>query len=399
VQLAAQQRCNKKKDHRRKNLMKNVFVTMTLAALLLTSGAHATDITIKWKGTGAALGKGYLPKVASDGLQNVAIIAETGTGFSAFEDELGTYNALSTPPSVKWFGSFSSLYSPPQTTPQVGHAPSIALALIAGAPSYNNSVEVHQGGQDAGSSLWFQLGSNNADSTAGINWSVSDLYDLGYNPTVAIDVNSPTPASPIVVAVHQAANSVSPLLYHVGTLTLGASPSMSSNWYTVFDVNSGLNQGKMPTVSVSNNLAVLVAEGDSGALWYSMGVVDTATNTINWGDAIPYSTTGYNPTISVSGAGTGFPGSRTVVEAHQSDNSTGPLTYRTGVLINGTLGAPPTSITWTPDTDNPYATGCNPSVAVAWWGYDASNLNVTEAHAASCGAVSAQSSSFGYLVK
>jgi hypothetical protein len=44
------------------------------------------------------------------------------------------------------------------------------------------------------------------------------------------------------------------------------------------------------------------------------------------------------------------------------DNSTGPLTYRTGVLINGTLGAPPTSITWTPDTDNPYATGCNPSV-------------------------------------
>jgi hypothetical protein len=81
------------------------------------------------------------------------------------------------------------------------------------------------------------------------------------------------------------------------------------------------------------------------------------------------------------------------------DNSTGPLTYRTGVLINGTLGAPPTSITWTPDTDNPYATGCNPSVAVAWWGYDASNLNVTEAHAASCGAVSAQSSSFGYLVK
>jgi hypothetical protein len=114
--------------------MKNVFVTMTLAALLLTSGAHATDITIKWKGTGAALGKGYLPKVASDGLQNVAIIAETGTGFSAFEDELGTYNALSTPPSVKWFGSFSSLYSPPQTTPQVGHAPSIALALIAGAP-------------------------------------------------------------------------------------------------------------------------------------------------------------------------------------------------------------------------------------------------------------------------
>jgi len=379
--------------------MKNVSVTMTFAALLLASAAQATDITIKWKVTGAPLGKGYLPKVATDGLQNVAIIAETGTGLSAFEDELGTYNALSTPPSVNWFGSFSSLYSPPQTTPQIGHAPSIALALIAGDPSYNNSVEVHQGGQDSGSSLWFQLGSNNADSTAGINWSVSDFYDTGYNPTVAIDLNSPTPASPIVVEVHQAANSVSTLWYHVGKLTLGASPSMSSSWYTVSEVNLGLNLGKMPTVSISNNLAVLVAEGNSGALWYSIGVVDTATNTINWGDAIPYSTTGYNPTVSVSGAGTGFPGSRTLVEAHQANNSTGSLTYRTGVLINGSLGAPPTSITWTPDTDNPYATGCYPSVAVAWWGYDASNLNVTETHETACGAASAQQYSFGYLVK
>jgi hypothetical protein len=273
------------------------------------------------------------------------------------------------------------------------------LALIAGYPNYNNSIEVHQGAQENGSELFFQLGSNNAQSIKGINWGAASLYDTGFNPTVAIDLNSPTPATPTVVEVHQSANSVSTLWYHVGTLTLGASPSISANWGTAFEVNGGMNMGKEPTVSVSNNLAVLVAEGNDGALWYSIGVVDTATNTINWGDSIPYSTTGYDPAVSVYGPGTGFPGSRVVVEAHQSGGGTGPLTFRTGVLIDGPHGTAPTSITWTPDTDTPYANGCYPSVAVNYWGYDASNLSVTEAHEAACGAVSTVQASFGFLAK
>jgi hypothetical protein len=378
--------------------MKSISLTTSLVSLLFAGSAWATSITINWQTLPTPIGSGYLAKVATDSLQNVAVIAESGKGLSPLENQVGTYRALTTPASIGWAGTFSDMFSPAGVS-QIGHAPAIAFALIAGYPSYNNAVEVHQGGQEDGSSLWFQLGSHNAGSTAGINWGPSNLYDTGFNPTVAIDLNGPNPNSMTVVEVHQAANSVSALWYHVGTLTLGASPSMSSNWSNPFQVNSGLNLGKLPTVSVSNNVAVLMAEGDNGALWYSIGVINMDYGTINWSAPIPYSTVGYNPTVSLFAHGTGFPGSRVVVEAHQADNSTGQLTYRTGVLYNGASGAAPTSITWTTDTDNPYATGCYPSLAVNFYGYDASNLSVTEVHGTECGAVSTQQYSFGYLVK
>jgi len=370
--------------------MKNVAVRMALAALIVAGGIQAKDITISWKVSGSKISTGYLPKVASDGIQNVVTIAETSTGLSAFEQELGSYGIG----VVNWSGTSSYLYSPPQTTPQIGHAPSIALAYD-GSDNYDGAVEVHQGGQESESSLWFQIGSNAPPFYSAIKWGPATQYDNGYNATVAADLNGPSYTSATVVEVHQSAVGESALWYHVGVLTLGPSPSIT--WGPALEINSGMNQGYAPTVSVANNLAVLVAQGSSGALWYAIGVVDTSTSSITWTDPIPYGTTGYNPTVSVFGDGSDYIGARVVVEAHQETNGTGSLTYRTGILQNGPGDSAPTSITWTPDTDTPYATGCYPSIALAFYGYTPSSLSLTETNETACGSATTMDYSFGYL--
>jgi hypothetical protein len=371
--------------------MKTVSVAMGLVAFLLASGAKAQDITISWQVKGKNIGTGYIPKLASDGIQNVVTLDETSTGLSTLEDQIGTLATA----SVSWAGGWNYLYSPPQTTPQIGHAPSIALGYD-GNNNYDDAIEVHQGGQDKESSLWYQIGSNSPPSFSKINWLASHQYDTGYNATVAADLNGPSNTTTTVVEVHQAGKGESALWYHVGTLKLGASPSMS--WGPALEINGGMNQGYAPTVSVANNLAVLVADGTLGTLWYAIGEVDTATSTIDWTEPIPYGGTGYNPTVSVFGDGTDlFIKGRVVVEAHQMDNGTGPLLYSTGVSKNGMGGTPPTSITWSTDVDISYSTGCYPSVALSFNGYTPSNLSVTETHETGCGSAKTIEYSFGYM--
>jgi hypothetical protein len=279
--------------------MKNVSVTMGLAALLLAGAIKAQDITIKWKIKGDPLLTFYLPKVASDGIQNVALIAEGHTGSSALEDELGFYQTLPTA-KVSWTGS-NNIYGPSK---QIGHAPSIALAYSS-TNNYDVAIELHQGAQESESSLWFQLGSNAPPSFSAINWgSATQLgpgpwtcrpyprgcgapkFDSGYNATVAADndlgpagVGDPT--STTIVEVHQAGVGESVLYYHVGVLTLGPSPSISWGPSLPFD-SSGMTQGYAPTVSIANNVAVLVSQGSGGTLWYAVGAVDTAMSTIAW---------------------------------------------------------------------------------------------------------------------
>jgi hypothetical protein len=387
--------------------MKNVSVKMALAAMLLAGTTRANDITIKWNVTPTSYLSSYLPKVASDGLQNVVTIAETGTGLSAVIDELGLYQPL-TSEQVQWTGSPSYLYGPTQ---QVGHAPTIALAYDS-VDNYDGAIEVHQGGQDSESSLWFQLGSIAPPPSAlAISWgSATRLgpgpwacgpyprgcgagpYDYGYNPTVAADLDGPSFTSSTVVEAHQAASGESTLYYHVGVLTLGPSPSIS--WGPSLAVST--TQGSAPTVSISNNVAVLVAQGSGGTLWSSIGVVDTATSTIAWTTPSQYAS-GYNPTVSVYGSGTDLLISgRALVEAHQLDNGTGPLVASVGVL----KGSSPTSITWSDTTNVPYGSGCYPSVALAGGvgPYPPYNLTVTEIHEAGCGSATMTDYSFGYLV-
>jgi hypothetical protein len=390
-------------------LMKNVAVSVGLAALLLASAARAQDITITWLVPDHNIATGYLPKLASDGIQNVVTIDEIsaapqphhketgGVNLNVFQSQIGTIAEF----SVSWAGGSTDLHSPPQKTPQIGHAPSIALGYSS-VDNYDTAIEVHQGGQDKEGSLWYQLGSNSPPSFGDIVWSHADRYGTGYNATVAVDLNGKSLNTAAVVEVHQEAVDESALWYQVGVLTLGSSPSIS--WGSSIEINGGLSPGFVPIVSVSNDLAVLVAEGSGGALWYALGVVDEATKTIAWTDPVPYGTTGYNPTVSIFGDGADYiaPG-RVVVEAHQMANGTGPLVYSTAIAKLGTMGSSPT-LTWS-NTDIPYsAGGCYPSVAISFDGYtppnpngSTSNLSVTETHEIACGTATIEYS-FGYLV-
>jgi hypothetical protein len=398
--------------------MKNVSVTIGLAALLLAGAIKAQDITIKWKVKGDPILTFYLPKVASDGIENVALIAEGHTGSSALEDDIGYYQTLPTA-KVIWSGS-NNIDGPSK---QIGHAPTIALAYSS-TDNYDAAIEVHQGGQESGSSLWFQLGSNAPPSFPGINWgSATQLgpgpwtcgpyprgcgapeFDYGYNATVAADndlgaAGSGDSTSATVVEVHQAGAGESALYYHVGVLTIGPPPSISWGPSLPFD-SSGMSLGSAPTVSIANNAAVLVSQGSGGTLWYAIGAVDTATSTIAWTAPIPYGS-GYNPTVSVYGGGTDlWIRGRVLVEAHQVDAGTGSLVYSVGVL----KGTSPTSITWSattsgsPNTNIPYANGCYPSVALAFDGHTPPSLvSVTETHEAACGSANTTAYFFGHLI-
>jgi hypothetical protein len=213
-----------------------------IGMLLVSSGAKAQgDITISWVGPPeVTLGTGYLPKVASDGLNNVATIDQIneGTrahaksppdGISAFQFQGGTLPSFAGD-GVSWAGKFENLFSPPKKQAQTGLAPSIALVFEIGAPECDTAIEVHQGGQDNDGSLWYQLGSN-CPPFSDISWLQANRIEFtgllaisqrgerkvtGYHATVAADLNSPqSEASPTttVVEVHQEAEGESALEY------------------------------------------------------------------------------------------------------------------------------------------------------------------------------------------
>jgi hypothetical protein len=401
---------NQSKTVLEETLMKNASVTMTLVALFFAGSAKPQNITITWQVNGKAIGTGYLPKLSSDGIQNVVAMDQINQGpkstlnglpdgVSAFQSKIGTIDTA----SISWTGGWNYLYSPPQKTPQIGLVPSIALAYDS-ADNYDNAVEVHQGAQESDGELWYQLGTNPPPFFGDIVWSSALPYGHGYNATVAADLNGKSATTTTVVEVHQQAKGESALWYQVGVLTQGPSPSIK--WGATQEINGGINQGSVPTVSISNNVAVLVAQGTPGALWYAIGVVDTATYTINWTDPISYGGGGYNPTVSLWGKGlsSGVGKGRVVVEAHQMDAGTGSLVYTVGLLKNGSGGSAPTSIDWSIDTNVPYANGCYPSVAISFDGYtppnqngNTSNLSLTETHEIACG-TSTIEYKFGYLV-
>jgi hypothetical protein len=387
--------------------MKNVAATIGFATLLL-AGTTQAQITINGWTSGKTLLSSFAPKLASDTQNDVVTIAGTGKGLSALETQLGSY--LDLPTRLSWAGSTNFIFSPSQ---QIGQGASIALAF-GGPDLYDVAIEMHQGGQESGSSLWFQLGSGAPPLSSGINWQPTTQFgpgpwacgpyprgcgagrfDYGYSPTVAADNDEPPSSTTTVLEVHQsAATGESTLYYHVGILTLSASPSIT--WGQSLQV-SATTQGSAPTVSISNNVAVLVFQGSGGALLYSTGVVDPTTSTIAWTEPVSYDS-GYSPTISVSGDGTGLP-RRVLVEAHQVGTGTGSLVYSTGAMI----GPSPTSIIWSSLSGTPaniaYATGCSPSVALAFAGHTLmSQVSATETHACGGSTATDVEAFFGHLV-
>jgi hypothetical protein len=398
-------------------LMKKASVTMGLVAglvaLLVASGAKAQDITIAWKVTDHNISNGYLPKVASDGLNTVAIIDMSSGGFafpvfppilpiSAFQYQIGDIEQA----SVLWAGAPMDLYGP---TLQIGHGPSIALAYETGFPNCDDAIEVHQGGQDKDGSLWYQLGKNCA-KFKDIHWADAVRYGIGYNATVAADlISTQVKKDPTVtvVEVHQEANGESNLDYTVGALALGHSPAITWGKTTAITESTGNGgatvQGALPTVSVANNFVVLVFEGTDGALMYSTGLVDTTTSTIAWNAPVMYGN-GYDPTVSVFGDGTttfGISEPWVVVEAHQVASGPAPLLNGGVSLVSNTgfLTGSTSPITWSAPMNIPYATGCNPSVALFFNNeFQATNVSLAETHETECDITSSVDYGFGDLL-
>jgi hypothetical protein len=375
--------------------MKKIFAMIGLALpLLLASGAGAASIG--WVQQNYNTGSvGYLPRMTSDGWDASTDIFQTSTGFNYLAYQ--TASVLFNEGTEVWAPyAFYEIDSSGNYI--IGHAPSIAVFT-----NVNNAVmtalEVHQGGQDNGSELWYTLGSCNPGlqlpPCGGVDWLTGQSYDEGYNPSVAIDISIKFPAVSPVVEIHQVGSSLSDLRYRVGTLTSATLNSKgtliippSITWgpsYPIDNPDGASVAGYAPSVSVANGYVVVAYQGTGGTLSYSFGQI--SGNVIGWQNPVNYDT-GYSPSISMLGSD--FAGGSAIVEVHQGETGTGPLHYRLGKLNSSTT---PTGITWTPNSSTKYATsGCSPSVALQeFYG----SLLVEELHSTACGGAFPLLSSLG----
>jgi hypothetical protein len=365
-------------------MYQSIVLTLLMTAALCGS-AKAQTITWVLKDAVVDEGSWYLPRLASDGNEAkyfwdtpgpelVVAGQEFAGGFEPFQYMTGVWDSGE---AVTW-GSFSE-YSEVEN-------PAVAMATFCPVYCYlfDAIVEVHQGGQDSGSALWYRIASVNVTSTpipSRLPWSTAAKYDQGFNPTIAmdpvasIDTNTEAP----IVEVHQAAAGVSNLWYHVGQVSMTKSGAVSLTWGPSYRFEED-TQGSNPSVTLCNGVAIEVHEGESGTLWYSIGTV--AGDTVSWNTAQKYDN-GYAP--SVTACAYGNTTGPYLIEAHQAANpGTGqstPLWYHVAPYTTG--GA-----TWTAATK--FATGCSPSVAPFQYeyndGYTADYYQVAVTLAGACGA-------------
>src|SRR5580704_7220506 len=358
--------------------MRRVHLLMGIAALLMANQAKALNEYIAWSTYESFYASGYLPRVAIDQVYGAVNISESGTGFQNVFYETGNNQKGATPPGLSW----TLWNADDKINGEVGHAAAIALASAGG---YDTAIEVHQGGQNGGAALWYDMATAKLSSTlqlpGSLKWSAGQQYDNGFNPTIAVDDSSVITGTgagiELVVEAHQATANLSDLWYHVGWLE---SPGTSSPTF-VWGPSNQYDSGYAPSISISDGLVVEAHQGTGGDLWYRLGTA--AFFTITWSPAVKYDS-GYNPSVSISGCISC--GGWSIVEAHQSTTGTGPLMYRIGTVKSSS----DTTIAWTPNSYTDYATGCYPSVA-QYGAY------VVEVHATSCNQASNLVYSFGYF--
>ena len=269
------------------------------------------------------------------------------------------------PETLTWAATYTSDYTK-------GHAPSVALTFENAYPLfYDVAVEVHQGGQDGGAALWSHLAVTDTSIPPTLTWTNGDQYDNGYNPKVAIDpsqsynyyANFST-----VVEVHQAGPNTSDLWYHVGTLkAANYTGQVALTWGPSYQ----FDYGYVPSVGVCGGVAVEVHEGDSGSLWYSIGMVNG--DQVSWSGSVQYDS-GRNPSVSMCGA----PGY--LVEVHQGG---APSTGKSTSLWYHVSEYTSSAVTWEPAVQ--YSTGCYPTATSTQANLIVSDPLVVETHAGACG--------------
>ena len=280
--------------------------------------------------------------LGSDFIGSFIVVGEKGTETEAdLKYQTAVYPDSEDPETMTWAATYTSDYTK-------GHAPSVALTFENAYPLfYDVAVEVHQGGQDGGAALWSHLAVTDTSIPPTLTWTNGDQYDTGYNPKVAIDPsqsNNFYANFSTVVEVHQAGPNTSDLWYHVGTLTAWTDGNVSLKWGPSYQ----FDYGYVPSVSVCGGVAVEVHEGDSGSLWYSIGMVNG--DQVSWSGSVQYDS-GRNPSVSMCGA----PGC--LVEVHQGG---APSTGKSTSLWYHVSEYTSSAVTWEPAVQ--YSTGCYPTV-------------------------------------
>jgi hypothetical protein len=349
--------------------MRNISVHLRLVlALLFVSGAKA-DVYIGWWQLAQEFGYGYLPKVTSDGFGTPVTIYQTDTGFATVKYVIGSTAGW----TLTWPDGPYSIVAP---STELAHSP--AVGMVMGLSNWA-LVDIHQGGQDSGSAMWYHSatwGTSSCSTQAcwadGVEYAANDT---GYNTAVSVDTCDPAISTAGVVEVHQSASALSTLWYRVGTIKIG---SGNLSWGPA--TSTGFS-GYAPSVSLLCGQVVLVAQGTGGSLFLATGSANTSTNSIGWGAPASYDT-GYNPSVTVQSGGA-------LVEVHQQTNTTGPLLYRTGTV--STTGA----VAWTSKADTSYGTGCYPTVTGL---YNVGIETVIEVHSEACGKAAHLVASYGDLL-
>ena len=167
--------------------MKRLQVAIVFALMLACSATAKADVIfINWTSVDeTVVNNGFMPSSASDWVYGTIVMFEGGTGFAPIHYETGNGIFAPTPMQVQWCCGLSS---PESMNGEVGHATSVALV---NANNYDTAIEVHQGGQDNGSLLWYSLGSGKLGGVLGqqipakLDWAPSQSYGNGFNPSVA----------------------------------------------------------------------------------------------------------------------------------------------------------------------------------------------------------------------
>jgi hypothetical protein len=168
------------------------------------------------------------------------------------------------------------------------------------------------------------------------------------NPSVAISGST-------VVEVHNAIAGVGPLWMRIGQVDTASNTIRWGNNNNAFQYDNGMN----PSVAILGSTVVEVHNGTAGVgpLWMRIGQVDTASNTIRWennNNAFKYDN-GLNPTVAFTflSSAQAFG----LVEVHNGGYGVAPLWYHLG-YFTGATGA--NTIKWV--DGGPYDNGMNPSV-------------------------------------
>jgi hypothetical protein len=206
-----------------------------------------------------------------------------------------------------------------------GFNPSVAIAMDTTGLV---AVEVHNGGSTAGT-LWYHVGKVDAST---IEWGPSHPYDYGFNPSVSIAACSAADSSGTAscieaIEVHNGGDLPGPMLVHSGFWASGFGSTII--WGTSFQYDHGWNPKVAFSIAPGEGRFGHILEvhnGDAGAMWYHLG-------SFSWGFlccaslqmGLPYHyDSGWNPSVALDWT------NLTAIEVHDGDASA--LWYHLGQL-------------------------------------------------------------------